>query len=173
MYRSWWPGFLGQLLFSFTVRVCGKLNSFYPENQWAKSLLLVHAVRISGRSKTASLFISVHAVFCFLAFWTGKEMEAVVILGFHYSTMKGFYSSESCLSITNCDNQPLCITKGTQPSWVTCWAKEGPFWFILYCKIRVDACVLGEKKKIWGKCKPRSYVKLENQMSAGQIDRAH
>lgn len=42
--------------FSFRVGECTELNSFYPENQQAKSLLLIPTVCIAGDLKTAPLF---------------------------------------------------------------------------------------------------------------------
>lgn len=45
------------------------------------------------------LLAHTHIVFCLSTFWTREEMEMIMMLGFHYSTMKGFYSSGSWTSL--------------------------------------------------------------------------
>lgn len=106
MYRSGRLGFLGQcsVFLQSEGGKCRKLNSFYPENQQAKSLLLIHTVCIAGDFKTAPLFISAYThsllPFHFLdQGGNGDDHDARFSL-FHN---EGFLQLW-ILDVTNCDN---------------------------------------------------------------------
>lgn len=60
----------------------GCLNGFYPENPWAKGLLLSQAICSVGGFKTVPLFIGALAVFPFSASGPTRGREMISDVGF-------------------------------------------------------------------------------------------